>query len=46
LNIAPTVWFVFMVTVQGFAVFGVQLADQPPKPAGVAVNVTLDPCGK
>jgi hypothetical protein len=46
LNIAPTVSLVVIVTVQGFAVFGVQFADQPPKPPGVAVSVTLDPVGK
>jgi hypothetical protein len=43
---APTVWLVFIVTVQGLAVSGVQFADQPPNPPGVAVRVTLDPCGK
>jgi|SRR5580658_6843505 hypothetical protein len=46
LNMAPTVWLVFIVTVQGLAVSGVQFADQPPNPPGVAVRVTLDPCGK
>jgi hypothetical protein len=37
---------VFIVTVQGLVVFGVQFADHPPKPPGVAVSVTLDPRGK
>ena len=37
---------VFIVTVQGVVVFGVQFADQPPNPPGVAVRVTLDPSGK
>jgi hypothetical protein len=37
---------VFIVTAQGLVVFGVQFADQPPKPPGVAVSVTVDPSGK
>jgi len=48
LKIAPTVWLVFIITLQGLVVFGVQFADQPPKEPelGVAVSVTVEPCGK
>jgi hypothetical protein len=39
---------VFIVTVQGLAVSGVQFADHPPKEPelGVAVSVTVEFCGK
>jgi hypothetical protein len=46
---APTVWLVFITTVQLGALVGIQFADQPPNEEpglGTTVRVTLEPRGK